>query len=125
MHATTELRSGACTMRIERHSETELRLVIEGHDVGEFGDLPMRCIEAFMPARGTVGLTIDARRARGATLQVSNDWARWLGEHRHRFDAVTMQVASAYVRVIADFVRRFAGLESLMRIESSGSAVPR
>lgn len=110
-------------MLIERRDAAEVGVVIQGHDIGEFDAMPMRCLEALMPPTGTVRLIIDARGARGATLQVSNDWARWLGEHRDRFESVTMHVASAYVRVIADFVRRFAGLESLMRIEASGTAV--
>ncbi|GAB2509500.1 hypothetical protein [Lysobacter humi (ex Lee et al. 2017)] len=125
MHARTELRTAACTMVIERQADTSLHVTIEGHDVGEFGALPMRCLEAFMPATGSVRLRIDARRARGAALQVSHDWAQWLAEHRGRLESVNMHVASAYVRVIADFVRRFAGLEELMRVEASGSALPR
>lgn len=125
MHARTEMHTTACTMLIERRADTSLHVTIEGHDVGEFGALPMRCLEAFMPATGSVRLRIDARRARGAALQVSNDWAHWLAAHRDRFESVTMQVGSVYVRVIADFVRRFAGLEGLMRIEASGSASAR
>jgi hypothetical protein len=77
----------------------------------------MRCIEAFMPEAGEVALTIDARQARGASMQVSHQWATWLDRNRHRIASVRMRVASPYVRVTAEFVRRFAQLEEVMRIE--------
>lgn len=115
--AATELRASSCTLRIERQGHATIAVVIEGHDVGELGDLPMRCIEAFMPDDGAVTLLIDASNARGATMRVSQQWARWLERNRGRFASVRMQVSSPYVRVTADFVRRFAQLESLMQVE--------
>ena len=115
--ATTELRTDTCTIRIVRTGPRDIAIEFEGHDTGTFGELPMRCVEAFLPPDGTATLTIDARRARGATMDVGEAWARWLSARRDRLESVRMHVASAYMRVIADFVRRFAGLESLMRID--------
>ena len=122
--ATTELRTDACRVRITLTSPGSVDIEFEGHDTGAFGDLPMRCIEAVLVVDGPTTLTIDARRARGATMDVGDAWARWLSAHRHRFASVRMHVGSAYMRVIADFVRRFAGLESLMRIEVHDPAAP-
>ena len=119
VEATAELRAGACTMRIDRRARNLVTIAIEGHDTGEFGLLPMRCIEAFLPDDAPAILKIDARKARGATRDGSNAWATWLSRNRHRFLGVRMQVGSVYVRVTADFVRRFAGLEGLMEIESA------
>ena len=114
--ATTRLVSDACTQVIERRAPTVLVLRIEGYDVGEFGALPMRCLEALLPEEFGVELFVDARATRGVTMHVSNDWAAWLVRRRDRLVGVHMLTASRYVQVTADFVRRFAGLEDRMRV---------
>jgi hypothetical protein len=117
---TTRLEAIACTFLIERRSPSLVHVRIEGHDVGEFGDLPMRAIEAFLPPAARAELFIDARATRGATLDVSNAWSAWLGRSRERFSAIHMLAGSRYVVVTAEFVRRFSELEQLMRVHTSG-----
>src|SRR5205085_7170113 len=101
---------------IERRSPGVLLVRIEGHDVGEFGGLPMRCLEALMTPELPIELFIDARATRGASLEVSNDWATWLGQNRARFSAISMLSGSRYVHFTAEFVRRFSELEKLMQV---------
>ena len=113
---STRLATEACTIEIHRLAPTRLRVRIEGHDVGEFGALPFRCLEALMHEELPVELLVDARAARGASMGVGNDWAAWLGRNRHRFTAVHMLTGSKYVQVIAEFVRRFSELEGLMQV---------
>lgn len=116
LSCTTRLASDACRITIGRLEPTRLRVDIEGHDVGEFGALPFRCLEALMHEELPVELLVDARAARGASMGVGNDWAAWLGRNRHRFTAVQMLAGSRYVQVIAEFVRRFSELEGLMHV---------
>jgi hypothetical protein len=120
--ASTRLVSDTCTQVIERRAATVLVLRIEGHDVGEFGTLPMRGLEALMPEGLPVELFIDASRTRGATMHVSNDWSAWMGRHRERFVAIHMLTGSNFMRMTAEFVRRFAGLEQRMRLYSDPEA---
>jgi hypothetical protein len=119
---STRLASEACTIGIDRLAPTRLRVRIEGHDVGEFGALPFRCLEALMHEELPVELLVDARAARGASMGVGNDWAAWLGRSRHRFTAVHMLTGSKYVQVIAEFVRRFSELEGLMHVHVDPAA---
>src|SRR5436190_23788228 len=65
---STRLQAAACTFLIERRSPFLVYVHIEGHDVGEFGELPMRSIEAFLPPAARAELFIDARATRGATI---------------------------------------------------------
>jgi hypothetical protein len=116
---STRLESPSCSFLIERRTSTLLYVRIDGHDVGEFGELPMRCLEAFLPAELPAELYIDARRTRGATMSVSNAWSAWLGRHRARFAAIHMLAGSRYVLFTAEFVRRFSELEQLMRVHTS------
>ena len=118
----TRLESESCRFHIERRAPTTVLMRIEGHDVGEFGALPMRCLQALMPAKGRVALFIDARGARGASMDVSNDWAAWLGRERARFAAIHMITGSRYVLFTADFVRKFSELESLMHVHRDATA---
>jgi hypothetical protein len=116
---STRLESPACKFLIERRASSLVYVRIDGHDVGEFGELPMRCIEAFLPAELPAELFIDARRTRGATMSVSNAWSAWLGRNRERFAAIHMLAGSRYVHFTAEFVRRFSELEQLMRVHTS------
>lgn len=105
-----------CTLLIEQPLARLFVLRIAGSDVGEFGGAPMAALEALLPADGTVEIYIDARRARGATIDVSSDWGRWLGRHKARLQRVTMLTGSRFVEVTAEFVRRFAELDGVMRL---------
>jgi hypothetical protein len=118
VNCSTRLESASCTFQIERRAGAVVVVEIEGHDVGEFGSLPMRCIEAFLPEGLPAELFVDARRTRGATMNVSNDWSAWLGRNRGRFSAIHMLAGTKYVHFTAEFVRRFSELEQLMRVHS-------
>jgi hypothetical protein len=122
LSCSTRLASGTCAFEIERRSPGVLLLRIEGHDVGEFGDLPMRCLLALMAEELPTELFIDARATRGASMEVSNDWAAWLGQHRGRFGAIHMLTGSRYVHFTAEFVRRFSELETLMQVYTDAGA---
>jgi hypothetical protein len=119
---TTRLESPTCSFEIERRGKRLVHVRIDGHDVGEFGDTPMRCIEAFLPEDMPAELFIDARRSRGATMAVSNDWSAWLGRNRSRLGAIHMLAGSRYVHFTAEFVRRFSELEQLMQVHTSEQA---
>jgi hypothetical protein len=122
VQASTRLESPYCSFLIERRSNTCVLVRIEGHDVGEFGKLPMRCIEAFLPRELPGDLFIDASRTRGASMNVSNDWSAWLARNRQRLSAVHMLAGSRYVHFTAEFVRRFSELEHLMRVHTSAES---
>ena len=65
---------------------------------------------------GPVRLFIDAREVRGASISVSGEWAIWLRAQKANLQSISMLTGSRYVEVTADFVRRFAELESIMRV---------
>lgn len=69
-----------------------------------------------------IELFIDARGGRSASLDVSSDWARWLGKNRASFRHVSMLTGSRFVRLSAAFVRKFADLGDLMRIYTDAAA---
>jgi hypothetical protein len=91
-------------------------LRISGTDVGEFGDAPMKSLNEWIAGSEPVDLFIDARDVRGASIEVSGEWAAWLNAHKSLLNSVTMLTGSRFIQVTAEFVRRFASLEGLMRI---------
>lgn len=117
----TRFESAACRITLQRLGPTAVQVVIDGHDVGEFGELPFRCLEALM-CTGSVTLFVDARGARGASMDVSNAWAAWLGRERGRFAAIHMLAGSRYVMFTAEFVRRFSDLEAVMHVHRDAGA---
>jgi len=95
---------------------------IWGTDVGEFGHGPMVALSECLNANDPIELFIDAREARGASIEVSGEWASWLRAHRVHLRDISMLTGSRFVQLTADFVRRFADLESTMRIYTEADA---
>ena len=91
-------------------------LRISGIDIGEFGDVPMTALHETIGESAAVDLFIDAREVRGASIEVSGDWAGWLNAHKPVLSSVTMLTGSRFIQITAEFVRRFAALEGSMRI---------
>src|SRR4029077_1009209 len=91
-------------------------LRISGSDVGEFGEAPMLALHDWLSEADPVEFFIDARDVRGASIEVSGEWAQWLGKHKMKLRTVTMLTGSRFIQVTAEFVRRFADLEGIMRI---------
>ena len=105
-----------CHLVIERLPNSVVLMKITGTDVGEFGDAPMIALNGWMSTAAPVDFFVDAGDVRGASIDVSGDWATWMGAHRGALKSVTMLTGSRFIRVTAEFVRRFASLEGIMRI---------
>ena len=112
-----------CTLLIQRRAPGVIVLVIKGIDIGELGDAPFRALEADLaPGDQRIELFVDARDTRGASVSVSSEWALWLGRHKQCFRHISMLTGSPFIKLTADFVRRFAGLGELMRIYTDRAA---
>jgi hypothetical protein len=107
-----------CNMTIQPLSRRVLVLRISGTDIGEFGEAPMLELNRYLTGADPVELFVDARDVRGASIDVSGDWAQWLRAKKLHLRAVNMLTGSRFVQVTADFVRRFADLQDIMHIYS-------
>jgi len=105
-----------CRLLIKKLPNAVLLIRISGTDTGEFGDAPMHALNQWLADDGPVKLFIDARDVRGASIDVSSEWAAWLNNHKDSLIDVTMLTGSRLIRITADFVRRYAGLDGLMWI---------
>jgi hypothetical protein len=105
-----------CHLIIQRFPPRVAVLRISGCDVGEFGEQPMKELNPYVSASDPVDLFIDARDVSGASIEVSGDWALWLSAHKSGLRSITMLTGSRFIHVTAEFVRRFASLEGIMRI---------
>ena len=105
-----------CTLTILPFPPRVALLRIQGCDVGEFGDAPMKALQDSIREGEPMDLFIDARDVSGASIEVSGEWASWLSAHRIALRSVTMLTGSRFIYVTAEFVRRFANLGGLMRI---------
>jgi hypothetical protein len=114
-----------CRLAIEQPAAGVIVLRLNGWDVGEFGDAPMKEIGRLFEASRPTQLYIDARQVKGATIDVSNDWAVWLASQRSAFSHISMLTGGPFVQLTAKFVRRFAGLDDTMRIYTEAAAFDR
>ena len=114
-----------CELVIERPARGVVVLRISGHDVGEFGSAPMQELERLLSDGEPLELFIDARNSEAVSLEVSAEWAQWLGRHRPRCAQIRMLSGSRFIQITADFVRRFADLGDTMRIYTDAAAFDR
>jgi hypothetical protein len=105
-----------CNLTAQEFPPKVVVLRISGSDIGEFGEAPMRTLDDWLSGGGRVHFFIDAYDVRGVSMDVSGEWAQWLSAHKDHFKSVTMLTGSHFIHVTADFVRRFAALEGIMRI---------
>jgi hypothetical protein len=105
-----------CNIIIERFPSRVAVLRISGSDVGEFGEAPMKALNDSVMSSEQIELFIDARDVRGASIDVSGEWARWLSARKSGLRTITMLTGSRFIEITAAFVRRFARLEGIMRI---------
>jgi phage regulator Rha-like protein len=105
-----------CELRMEQLSRSVVLLKISGTDVGEFGNAPMLMLDEWFKELRQVEFFIDARDVRGASVEVSADWGKWLSRHKNALQSITMLTGSRFIQITAEFVRRFSELEGLMRI---------
>ena len=122
---STLMEGSSCRIAIDRVRERVILMRIDGHDIGEFGDSPMKCVDALTPDEGAALLFIDARHARGVTVDVSGAWARWLSRSQSRIAEVHMLTSSRLVEVNARFVRQFTALDGRMQLYTDASLFER
>src|SRR3954469_11834369 len=111
-----------CSIAIVRPAHAVAVVVLKGSDVGEFADFPMRELSLDLGRYGAIELFIDARAVRGASIEVSSEWAFWMRAHARSFRQICMLTGSRYVQVTAQFASRFAGLGELMKIFTEPAA---
>lgn len=106
----------SCQLAIMRPATNVVVVKLGGWDTGEFSDIPMQELAKDLARQDLIELFIDARESKGASIEVSSQWAQWLGKHRSHFKHVSMLTGSRFIQLTADFVRRFAELGEVMRI---------
>jgi hypothetical protein len=105
-----------CDVTLERLCRGVVLVRISGQDAGELGSAPRETLAGLLQADAPADLFIDARNAQSASLDVSGEWARWLVKNRPFMREIHMLARSRFVQMTADFVRRYAGLDELMRV---------
>ncbi len=103
-----------CSVVLEQLSESVILMKLSGTDTGELRDRPMKALDEWLAHSTPIDFFIDARDVRGASIDVSSDWAAWFTANRERFRSITMLTGNKFVQITAEFVRRFAGLNGIM-----------
>lgn len=114
-----------CVITIRRAAPAVVLITFTGTDVGEFGPAPFLELEKDLSAAESVELFIDARGARGASLDVSGGWASWLKANKPVLRRVSMLTGSPFIQLSAGFVKKFADLGEAMRLYSDAAAFER
>ncbi len=117
---TVRFEGAHCTLVLDWPAPGVAVVTFSGKDTNEFGDAPFQKLdEGLVP--GTE-LYIDARKATAASVDVSAEWAKWLGRRKASFAHVSMLTGSKFIQMSAGFVRRFADMGELMRLYTDAVA---
>jgi hypothetical protein len=110
------------SLTIHRPAPRVVLLCLVGNDAGQFGDAPFQELAPDLHDDGRLELFIDARSGIAASLDVSSEWAIWLGNNKRSFRHVSMLTGSRFIQLSAGFVRRFADMGDLMRLYTDPAA---
>lgn len=105
-----------CVIEIRRPAEGVVLVKLSGTDTGELGDAPFVELAADLAVHQRLELFIDASAGRGASVDVSGQWAAWMRKHKSQLVHVHMLTGTRFIQLSADFVRRFAELGEAMRL---------
>ena len=105
-----------CSLAITQLASEVVVLKISGSDIGEFGDAPLLALDGWLAGAAPVELFIDARNVRGASIDVSGEWAIWLGRHKANLRAITMLTGSPFIHITANLCAGSPIWKALMRI---------
>jgi hypothetical protein len=105
-----------CSLVILRPAPAVAVVVLQGSDIGEFADFPMRELARDLGLYGSIDLFIDARAVRGASIEVSSEWAFWMRTNARHLRQICMLTGSRYIQITAQFAQRFVGLGEHMKL---------
>jgi hypothetical protein len=103
-----------CAVELKQFSKSLIVMRLSGSDTEELRDAPMRTLNDWLGQAEAIEFFIDARKVRGASIDVSSGWATWFTANRDRFKSITMLTGNKFIQITAEFVRRFAGLNGIM-----------
>jgi hypothetical protein len=111
-----------CSLIIRRPAPAVAVVVLQGSDTGEFADFPMKELAKDLERYGAIELFIDARAVRGASIEVSSEWAFWMRTQARNLRQICMLTGSRYIQITAQFARRFVGLGDQMKLFTDAAA---
>ena len=111
-----------CQITLTRPAPGVAVLLMSGTDIGEFGDAVMRELQKDLDSGRPLALFFDAHSVKGASIEVSHEWVQWISAQRDGLAQVRMLTGNRYVEMTANFARRFAGLQGIMRIYTDATA---
>jgi hypothetical protein len=91
------LSSGDCAFLYRRVRSGVLLVTISGYDAGQFGTATLDEILTAIAREGKIELFVDARRATGAGVGVSEDWTRFFSTSREKLARVHVLVGESKV----------------------------
>jgi hypothetical protein len=119
--STKSFRAEGCRLSIADLRAQRVLIVLEGLDTGMLGREPFRELDERLAAGPPLELFFDLRAARGATLEASGSWARWLRANQKQLRRVSMLIARPIIGLSARTVARFAQLGDKAKLYSSAA----
>lgn len=111
-----------CTIEISRPASGVVLVKLSGTDTGELGDAPFMELSGDLARTAGLELFIDASAVRGASVDVSGQWAAWMHRHKDQLTHVHMLTGTRFVQLSARFAREFAKLGARMRLYRHGAS---
>jgi len=112
------LSSDQATFEFARPRLGRLLVTISGIDKGQFGPSTLNEITAALDREGSLELFIDARKAVGAAVSVSDEWTRFFSVQRTRLRRVHVLAGSKAVKLTVAIAQHLSRTGDLIQIYS-------
>ena len=119
---TVRLSSEQATFQFSCQHPGRFLVTISGMDKGQFGSAALDEITAALDREGSLELFIDARKAVGAAVSVSDEWTRFFSNHRARLRRVHVLPGSKAVRLTVNIAQHLSRTGDLIQVYSDPQA---
>ena len=113
-----KLSAGECTFTFEQPRPGLLLVTIIGHDRGELGSSTVDEILLAIGRGGPLELFVDASRATGVAVTVSDEWTRFFATNRDRLKRVHILVTSEFVHLPISIAQHLSRTGDLIKIHT-------
>ena len=113
-----QLSSDNCTFTYERPSAGVLLVRISGHDDGQFGTATLDEIVIALQRERPLQLFVDARKALGAAMSVSEAWTNFFSTNQRDLTRVHVLVSARIVQLTVAIAQHLSRTGNLIQIYS-------
>lgn len=112
------LSAGSCSFVYRQIKPGRILVTISGHDTGQLGSQTIDEISLAIQRKQPLELFIDARKASGVAVSVSDEWTQFFSTNQDKLSSVHVLVGSKVVSLTVAIAQHLSRTGNLIQIHS-------